>query len=239
MDTATDNAIVIGGTGGIGAQIAADLRAEGIRVAALSRTSLGEVERFADLHVPCDVTDAEQVQRAVDTVVRQFGAPAMLIHSAGKSFGGGVADTPVEHWRAGIELLLGSVFYTCKAVLPVMAQAGGGAALIISSAAGHRPVGDAITYATAKGALSHMVTCIAKEFASRKIRVNALAPGFVDTGFHDSASPEHLHHTAAKRIPAGRFATPGDVSHMALSLLRNPYVNGQTLVLDGGLNLGM
>jgi len=230
-------AMIVGGTGGIGSQIAADLRANGTRVATISRRPPPE-PRPAELHVPCDVACAGDFARAVDEVRDTLGTPTVMIHCAGRSFPGGLRDTAAEHWRAGIDLLLTSVFLACKFTLPAMATVGGGAAVIISSAAGHRAVGDAITYATAKAALSHMVRCMAKELAPDNVRVNCLAPGFVDTRFHAGGDPQHLEHTARHRIPLRRFASPAEVSHMTLTLLANPYVTGQTVVLDGGLNLG-
>lgn len=229
-------AVVVGGSGGIGSAIVDALLLQGTRVAVVARGAGEPRENLR--YFSCDVTKPAQLAKTVVNIGDDMGRPSIMVHAAGRPAPGGLADTSFAAWRAGMEILLDSVFLACKQVLPEMARSGGGAVAIVGSAAGGRTVSDAITYAVAKGAIPHLVRCLAAEFAPARIRINCIAPGFIETPFHSASSALQQLEIAERRIPLRRFGTPREVAAMVLAILENRYLTGQTIVLDGGLNLG-
>jgi len=234
-------ALVTGSTSGIGAAIARRLSQEGYAVVLHSRSSVdtgramaAELGRAA--YVQADLAvDAERV-RLVREAVACWGRLDLLVNNAGISrvvpHGDLHAATP-EIWRELHEVNVIAPFRLIAEAQPAL-EAAGGCVVNVSSHAGVRPKGASIPYAASKAALNHMTRLLALSLAPR-IRVNAVAPGLVDT-------PLTADWTAAQalwreRSPMRRAAQPQDIAQAVALLAASGYMTGEILLLDGGLNL--
>lgn len=234
-------ALVTGSTSGIGAAIARRLSQEGYAVVLHSRSSVdtgramaAELGRAA--YVQADLAvDADRV-RLVREAMACWGRLDLLVNNAGISrvvpHGDLHAATP-EIWRELHEVNVIAPFRLIAEAQPAL-EAAGGCVVNVSSHAGVRPKGASIPYAASKAALNHMTRLLALSLAPR-IRVNAVAPGLVDT-------PLTADWTAAQalwreRSPMRRAAQPQDVAQAVALLAASGYMTGEILLLDGGLNL--
>lgn len=239
-------ALVTGSTSGIGAAIARRLSQEGYAVVLHSRSSVetgramaAELGRAA--YVQADLAvDADRV-RLVREAVARWGRLDLLVNNAGISrvvpHGDLHAATP-EIWRALHEVNVIAPFRLIAEAQPALDAAAdcgrSGCVVNVSSHAGVRPKGASIPYAATKAALNHMTRLLALSLAPR-IRVNAVAPGLVDT-------PLTADWTAAQalwrdRSPMRRAAQPQDIAQAVALLAASDYMTGEVLLLDGGLNL--
>lgn len=234
-------ALVTGSTSGIGAAIARRLSQEGYAVVLHSRSSVdtgramaAELGRAA--YVQADLAvDADRV-RLVREAVACWGRLDLLVNNAGISrvvpHGDLQAATP-EIWGELHEVNVIAPFRLIAEAQPAL-EAAGGCVVNVSSHAGVRPKGASIPYAASKAALNHMTRLLALSLAPR-IRVNAVAPGLVDT-------PLTADWTAAQalwreRSPMRRAAQPQDIAQAVALLAASGYMTGEILLLDGGLNL--
>ncbi len=118
-----------------------------------------------------------------------------------------------------------------------MKQRGGGAIILISSAAGSRGCLGALAYGTVKGALPQFARALARELADDQIRVNVVAPGVIRTPFQDYLTPEQVKNNIANRIPLHREGTPEDVAEVIAMLAGNDFITGETVSIDGGMTM--
>ncbi len=239
-------ALITGSTSGIGAAIARRLSAEGYAIVLHSRASVDTGVAFAKTlplatYIQGDLAlDADRV-RLVEQAVAQWGRLDVLVNNAGISRVIPHADlsgaTP-EIWQELYEINVIAPFRLVAEAEPALRAAAGrgrpGSVVNISSHAGVRPKGASIPYAAAKAALNHATRLMALSLAP-DIRVNAVAPGLVDT-------PLTADWTAAQdlwrdRSPMGRAATPEDIAQAVSMLVASDYVTGEILLMDGGLNL--
>jgi NAD(P)-dependent dehydrogenase (short-subunit alcohol dehydrogenase family) len=203
-------------------EIAATLREHGSRVAL----------------APGSVTEAADVEAAVERTRREHGRLDVLVNNAGISPYFTSAEKLDEAALAEVlqTNLLGA-FACCRAALPLLEASEGGAVVNVSSVHGHRSYRRLLAYAVSKGGLEMMTRVLADEWAERGIRVNSLAPGYIETEMteglraHDRLSADIL-----GRTPLGRFATAAEIAGCAM-FLASPvagYVTGTTLFADGG-----
>lgn len=234
-------ALVTGSTSGIGAAIARRLSADGYAVVLHSRSSVdtgramvAELGRAA--YVQADLAvDADRV-RLVREAVALWGRLDLLVNNAGISrtvpHGDLRAATP-ELWRELHEVNVIAPFRLIAEAEGAL-EAAQGCVVNVSSHAGVRPKGASIPYVASKAALNHMTRLLALSLAPR-IRVNAVAPGLVDTPLTaDWAAAQQLWR---ERAPMRRAAQPDDIAQAVALLAANRYVTGEVLLLDGGLNL--
>jgi NAD(P)-dependent dehydrogenase (short-subunit alcohol dehydrogenase family) len=227
-------ALVTGGAQGIGAAIADGLHAEGAEVV------------IADLNPPeggikADVANEDDVQRMIDETVERHGRLDVLINNAGlyaslamRPF----TEIPLEEWRQVMDVNVASMFLTCRAVVPVMREQGGGKIVNISSGTPFRGVPFLLHYVTSKGAIVALTRSLAKELGKDSILVNCVAPGFTMSAGVE-ANPEVVEKlrdvsVAARTIQ--RDQVPEDVVG-AVVFLCTPaadFITGQTMVIDGG-----
>lgn len=246
IDLTGQRAIVTGASTGIGRATAIALAGAGADVAihyGSSRKEAEETARAVESHgrraflVQGDFRDPTAAGKAVEAAVQALGAPVdILVNNAGSL----IARTPVEQmegelWQEVIALNLSSVFFATKAALPHLGR-GARIVNVSSVAARHGGGPGAVAYATAKGGVMTMTRGLAKELAPRNIRVNAIAPGVIETPFHDRFSTPELLETFRKGIPLGRLGTPDECAGAILYLVSPlaSYVTGQTIDINGG-----
>ena len=183
-------AIVTGGGQGIGKAIAGKLAAEGATVVV---TDLDEASarETADalpgaVAIRADVTDRQGVQAMVSRVVEQFGRVDVLVNNAGWDKASSFVDSDPADWDRAIAVNLYGVLHTCKAVLPLMAERGGGAVVNLGSDAGRVGSSGEAVYSAAKGGIIAFTKSLAREMARHQVRVNCVCPGPTDTALFAS-----------------------------------------------------
>ena len=237
-------AVVTGAATGIGRAAAEALAAAGARVvlAGLAsskpeRAAAGLVGQGADaIGVVCDVTDAAALDRLVDTTVRRFGRIDTVVANAGAALDDPGADA-MEMLDRMFDLHVRAVARLADRTVPVMADGGGGAFIVMSSLSGLRGNRLLSGYGVTKAANAQLARNLAVQWGSRGIRANAISPGVIATDFarpitdDPSAAPVRL-----AKTPLGRFGTPAEVAG-AVVWLASPagaFVSGQNIVIDGG-----
>jgi 3-oxoacyl-[acyl-carrier protein] reductase len=238
-------AIVTGASRGIGRAIALDLAGHGANLAIVARSSAALEETAAAaraLHaglevepIVADVTDPKAIDAAVAATLARFGWIDFAVANAGQAVDGLIVRTKPEDLDAILAVNLKPAFALVSAVARPMMKQRGGAIVLISSIVGlSGNVGQA-AYAAAKAGLLGLAKSVAKELGSRNVRVNAVAPGLIETSMTESMSEQARAHFLSS-IALGRSGTPEDVSGVVSFLCSDAarYVTGQTIVVDGG-----
>ena len=246
----TPVAFVTGAARGIGLAITWWFLQRGYRVALIDNdvTTLSateatlrvELDADADrvLALHCDVSSPEQVDGAVKKVVQTFGRIDALVNNAGVAAFTPIADTTFDAWRWVMATNLDGPFLCTQAVAAVMLGQGGGAVVNIASISGLRASTLRVAYGTSKAALIHLTKQQAVEYGNAGIRVNAIAPGPVETAMakavHSPAIRADYHDT----IPLARYGTEEEIANTVgfLCSAEASYVNGQVLAVDGGFD---
>lgn len=240
-------ALVTGGARDIGRAVSLKLAALGASVAVNYFDNPDEARETVRMiteaggkaaAIQADVTKPEDIQRLVETTHKTFG-PA--IHVLVNVAGGLVARKPMADmdggfWDTVMTLNLKSVFLVTKAVLPSMPD---GSAIVnfSSQAARDGGGGGAIAYATAKGGVMTMTRGLAKELGPRKIRVNCVAPGMINTTFHDTFTKPEIRQKVASMTPLGREGAAPEVAELVAFLATDAssFVNGVAVDINGGI----
>ncbi|XP_056619612.1 carbonyl reductase family member 4 [Triplophysa dalaica] len=232
--------IVFGGSRGIGLAVSQLLAQRGHRVVVVSRnkeaaqTAAESLPGGEHLGLSCDVSKEEEVQRTFEVIGKTYGTVGYLVNAAGINRDALLLRSKSEDMVSVLHTnLLGSML-TCRAALRSMLSHGG-AIVNIGSLVGVKGNAGQCVYSASKAGLEGLTRSLAKEVAARNIRVNLVAPGFIQTDMTAGLEKEEL----VKRIPLGRFGEPAEVSQAVLFLLESPYITGQILIVDGGLQLAM
>lgn len=235
-------AVVTGGCSGIGWTIGRRLAADGYRVVAAD-VQPGETAAAPDAGVEwtkLDVRDHEAVGAAFDDLAGRFGGIDVLVNNAGVQRHRAIEDLSWEEWSAVVDVNLHGVFACLRAAGRHMLASGRGSIVNIVSVAARGAAGRA-PYASTKAAVVGLTATAGAEWAARGVRVNAVAPGYVDTGvFQQGVDAGTLDvGTILARIPAGRLARAEEIADMVSFLAsdRASYVTGQTLYVDGGFSV--
>lgn len=235
-------ALVTGSTSGIGEAVVRRLAADGMRVVVHSRRSTETGRALAaelgGAYVQADLEVEDEARALVETALGHFGRLDVLVNNAGISWPIPHADlaaaTPAD-WRRLLEVNLIAPWVLCTAALPALRLSPGGGAIVnITSHAGVRPKGSSVPYAASKAALNHVTRLLAAALGP-EVRVNAVAPGLVDTPMTEDWVQAHELWRA--RAPMHRPARPADVADLVASVIGSGYLTGEVIVLDGGLNL--
>lgn len=236
-------AMVTGGAGGIGRAVVAALVAHGVRTAALDMAphypqESGVEEGGADLVLRCDVRDAKALARAVDRVQARLGPVDHLVCAAGVVSEAPLVELAPEEFRRVVEVCLNGTFHALRAVLPGMVARRGGSVVAFSSGWARKGYPNGSHYAAAKGGVESLVKSAALEVAAAGVRVNALAPGPVETPML-TAFADYPKRAAdrTRAVPLGRVGRPADVVAPVLFLLGDGsgYLTGQVVHVNGGL----
>jgi len=236
-------AVVTGGAQGIGRAIADGLARDGARIVIADLRGAEEAAAAYDggLGIEADVADEAAVQRLIDQTVERCGGVDVLVNNAGLYASLAMRpfdQIPLDEWRQVMDVNVASMFLTCRAVAPVMREAGGGAIVNISSGTPFRGVPFLLHYVTSKGAIVAFTRALAKELGKDSIRVNCVAPGFtMSQGVKQHPEViEKLRDVSVAARTIQRDQVPEDVVG-AVTYLVGPssaFVTGQTIVIDGG-----
>lgn len=237
--------VVTGSSRGIGAGIAKALSEKGARVAVTYSSSAADAEKVMSelkgdghLLVSLNVTSSESVDKAFDEILAKFDGIDGLVNNAGVTRDGLLMRMKDEDFDAVMATNLRGAFLCTKAVMRPMIKARGGSIVNISSVVGQMGNPGQSNYAASKAGLEGFTRSVALEVASRGIRVNALAPGFIVTDMTD-ALDEKQKAAIESRIPLQRLGTVDDIAQSVSFLLSDAslYITGQVLQVNGGLYL--
>jgi ketoreductase RED2 len=228
---------VTGSSSGIGAATATAFAAEGAAVVVNSARSVEEGQAVADaLYVQGDITEPGVPEHLVAVALERWGRIDTLVNNAGTTAvipHHDLASASVDVWRRIFEVNVFGTWAMTVAALPALREAHG-SVVNVASVAGLRPTGSSIPYAASKAALNHMTVLLAK-VVGPEVRVNAVAPGLVDTPW--TADWDVVREVVTQVTPLKRSGQPEDVAEVILALAHASYVTGQVVVIDGGLSL--
>lgn len=259
FDLKNDIAVVIGGTGVLGGAIASGLAGAGARVAVLGRSeergearALQITEAGGDgTFVACDATDRESLAQARERVEANYGAVTTLVNAAGGNMpavtvSGDLSfeDIAVQDWNACLDLnLSGGALLPCQEFGTGMVSRGRGSIINIASAAAHLPVSRVPAYSAAKAGVLSLTRFLAREWATRGVRVNAITPGFFPAEqnrrllFNEDGSPTERGGQILGHTPMDRYGDPQELVGATVFLASDKassFVTGTDIVVDGG-----
>jgi ketoreductase RED2 len=238
-------AIVTGSSSGIGTATARSFAAIGAGVVVNSVRSVAEGEAVAAslpdaVYVQGDIADPQAAPNLVDAALDRWGRGRLdtLVNNAGTTAvipHHDLEAASIDVWRRIFEVNVFATWTMTMAALPALREAKG-SVVNISSAAGLRPTGSSIPYAASKAALNHLTVLLAK-VVGPEVRVNAVAPGLIDTPW--TADWEFQRAAVEAVTPLKRIGQPHDVAEVVLALARSSYVTGQVVAIDGGLTIAL
>ena len=259
FDLTGEVAVVIGATGVLGGALAEGLAQAGAKVAVLGRNrERGEARAKSivghggqSVFVPADATGKQSLREGHQAVTQAFGAPSILINAAGgndpkvtvsaeRSF----EQITLADWHANFDLnLVGGVLLPCQEFGPGMIARGRGSIINIASVASHLPVSRVVAYSAAKAAVINLTQFLAREWATKGVRVNSITPGFFPAEqnrkllFNPDGSPTARTQSILGHTPMGRFGEPNELIGAAVFLASSKasgFVTGSDIRVDGG-----
>ena len=234
-------ALVTGGGRGIGLATARRFLAEGWQVALLDVDADALAGGVAALDAPvldllCDVSDSAAVAEAIGRTGRHFGRLDAVVNNAGIAVFKPLLETTLEDWNRVLAVNLTGPFLMTQAAAPLMAEGGGGAIVNIASISGLRASTLRVAYGTSKAALMHLTKQQAVELASLGIRVNAVAPGPVETAMAQAVHTPEIRADYHAAMPLNRYGLESELAEAIFFLCseRSSYITGQVIAVDGG-----
>ncbi len=237
-DTNPQIALVTGATRGIGAAIAAELKAQGYRVigTATSAEGAAKISATGVQGEVLNVNDAAAIDALLDSIIKQHGGLQVLVNNAGITRDTLAMRMKDEDWDAVLDTNLKAVFRISRAVIRPMMKQRYGRIINITSVVGASGNAGQANYAAAKAGLAGMTRALARELGSRKITVNCIAPGFIETDMTASL-PEAQQQALLTQIALGHLGKPADIAH-AVAFVASPragYITGQEIHVNGGM----
>jgi 3-oxoacyl-[acyl-carrier protein] reductase len=239
--------IVTGGSRGIGKEIVRQCLSSGADVYYMSRSEAADHADLSELAasngrqvtwIAADMADEQSVSSAVKQVLDTAGGVDVLVNNAGITRDGLIMRMKTEDWEDVLKVNLTGAFIACRAVTRAMAKARGGAIINISSVVGITGNAGQTNYAAAKAGLIGFSKSLARELASRTVRVNVVAPGFINTDMTSVLSDE-IRASLSGSIPLGRIGEAKEIAEVVTFLAsdRASYITGQVLAVDGGMTM--
>ncbi|MFU2163485.1 3-oxoacyl-[acyl-carrier-protein] reductase [Streptococcus pluranimalium] len=243
MEIKAKNVFVTGSTRGIGLSIAHEFARRGANVVLNGRSEISEdlLGQFSDYDVTVigisgDISQEADAKRMVEETIDQLGSLDILINNAGITNDKLMLKMTEADFEKVLKINLTGAFNMTQAVLKPMTKARQGAIINISSVVGLTGNIGQANYAASKAGLIGFSKSVAKEVASRGIRVNVIAPGFVESDMTD-VIPEKMKETIIGQIPMKRIGKPEEVASVATFLAEQEYITGQVLAIDGGMTM--
>lgn len=239
MDFSGRKALVTGAAGGIGAAVVARLRAAGAKVAVADRI-VSCVE--AEAHLPGDLMDASYADGLPLAASAALGGLDIVVNNAGVITRGPVTETSDADWSLSLAVNVEAPFRICRAAIPLMAAAGGGAIVNVASCWGLRPGPGHAVYCMTKAGIASLTQCMGRDHAHQGVRINAVCPnevntpmlrtGFAKRGFDPDTAVAEL----GKTVPIGRIAEPEEIADVVLFLASDAarYMCGSLVEVNGG-----
>jgi len=237
-------AVVTGSAQGIGKAIAKKLAEAGATVVIVDRTIESSTEAaeeikalgFAALPIQCDVANAGEIDVMIKKVQETYPTIDILVNNAGVTRDNLLMRMNEQDWDLVMNINLKGPFLLTKAIAPIMMRQRWGRIINVASVVGLMGNAGQANYASSKGGLIALTKSVAKEFASRNITCNAVAPGFIETPM-TAKLPEKVKESYIAAIPLSRFGTSDDVANVILFLASDAagYVTGQVIGIDGGM----
>lgn len=235
-------AIVTGGASGIGLATVKAFIDKGAKVVLADfneeagKKVENELKEKTDdiMFVQVDVSNEASVKNMVEETVKKFGRVDILVNNAGI---GHLAEThtlPTEQYRKVIAVNQDGVFYGSKYAIQEMLKTGGGCIVNVASILGHVGQAGAFAYNASKGAVNILTKSLALEYADKNIRVNAVCPGYIETGMVNKEALGEFYDGLVAKHPIGRLGRPEEVAHGIVFLCENDFVTGTSLFIDGG-----
>ena len=241
-------ALVTGGTAGIGKAIARLYAEQGADVAIFGTNKERAEQAVKEIEAAkagpeqkvisflVDVSKSKEVEEAIHKLLESFGKIDILVNNAGITRDNLLMRMSEEEWDLVVDVNLKSIYNTCRALARSMMKARSGSIINITSVVGLTGNAGQVNYAASKSGMIGFTKSLAKELASRGIRANCVAPGYIETQMTEVLSPQVKEGILAK-IPLSRIGQPRDIAHAALFLASDlsNYVTGQVLAVDGGM----
>ena len=242
IDTNSKVAIVTGGAKGIGAEIVRTLAENGYIVILNYNNSKVQAEELKNEMlqkgfnievVKADVSNRNEVNSLIEFAIKKFKKIDILVNNAGISLEGLFTDVSEEMWQKIINVNLNSVFNCTQEVLKYMIKEKSGRIINISSIWGETGASCEVAYSTTKAAINGMTKALAKEVGLSNIRVNAIAPGIINTDMNSRLSYEELEQIK-EQIPLNRIGNTKDIARCVKWLVEDEYTTGQIISINGG-----
>ena len=241
-------ALITGGTAGIGKAIARRFVEQGASVAifgtnkerseqvALELRAIASDPEQKILTFLVDVSKTSEVSHSIEALLKEWGKIDVLVNNAGITRDNLLMKMSEEDWDRVLEVNLKSAYNTCRALCRSMMKARSGSIINISSVIGITGNAGQVNYAASKAGMIGFAKALAKELASRGIRVNCIAPGYIETQMTEGLS-EEVKKQILSKIPLNQMGQPGDIADAALFLASDlsSYITGQVLAVDGGM----
>lgn len=234
--------VVTGGSRGIGAQIVKTLANENYKVILNYNNSKEQAEKIQQELleqgkeieiIKADVSKKEEAEKLIQFAINKFNKIDILINNAGISQEGLFTDVTEEEWQKIINTNLNSVFYCNQQALKYMIQEQQGCIINISSIWGETGASCEVAYSTTKAAINGMTKALAKEVGPSNIRVNAIAPGIIDTDMNKNLTIEE-HKQIKEQIPLNKIGKALDIAKCVKWLIEDEYTTGQIISINGG-----
>ncbi|MEE3220087.1 MAG: SDR family NAD(P)-dependent oxidoreductase [Planctomycetota bacterium] len=238
------NALITGGTRGIGREASLRLASEGARVVVnyvanreRAEQTVADIQRLGGtaFAVQGDVSRPDDVERLVSRAREEYGPIDILVHSAGISIVEHASDVTWKTWKRTMDVNLDGTFNAVYAVKDEMIEREFGRIVLMSSIAALRERENQVPYSASKAAVIAMTRCMAQGWAKHNIRINCICPGLIDTEMAYTLSPEAHQHIVAN-TPLGRLGRPEEIANVIRFLLsdQSSFMTGQTVVCSGG-----
>lgn len=236
--------LITGGTHGIGAETALKLAKEGAIISIVARNIVETpiVQQLKEIGatyclIAANLNSEIECKRVVEETLEKFNAIDILIHCAGSAAPGGLLNGAKDTWYPAFNIHIHAIFHLCEAAVPFMKKNGEGAIILISSSAGLRGVKNALAYSVVKGAIPQFARSLAFELSDYNIRVNSVSPGVIRTRFQDYLTQDQIKNNIENRIPVHQEGTPENVADAISMLIKNDFITGENIVIDGGMTM--